>query len=232
MDFARRALAETSLLPGRLLRTGLGLRLLVLSGGLWWLQHGDPAADPVGIAVLAGTLGAVMCIDGLAASKGDRAALAHRLLQPTSPAAISVGRWFGALGGASLLVFLLSGYGAWSTTGTAVSAAATLAGVCAAVATSAVALAAVLIGGHPAAGMALLWFLVVSPASPETILGLGHHGTSANILASLLEVAPSVWRYRGIATGDVRAMLHAIAWGGSGLAIATWRVSRLGRRAL
>jgi hypothetical protein len=98
VEFVRRALAEWPLLPVRLVRTRLGVWLLLLLGGLWWLQRGDPAADPVGVAVVAGTLGAVVCAAGLAGSRADRAALAHRLLHPTSPAAIApVARRCGAV---------------------------------------------------------------------------------------------------------------------------------------
>jgi hypothetical protein len=177
-------------------------------------------------------LGAVVCADGLAASTGDRAALAHRLLHPTTPAAISTGRWLGAASGAALVVLALSGYAAWSTHGAIVGVGAPLAGMAAAVATSASVLALVLIGGHPAAVLAFLWFLFVSTVSPEAMLGLGHHGVVSTILAGMLEVGPAVWRYRDIALADLGATAHAVFWAGVGLAIATWRVSRLGGRAL
>lgn len=232
MEFVRQTLAEWPLLPLRLVRTRLGIWLLLLVAGLWWLQHGDPAADPVGIAVLAGTLGAVVCVDGLAASHSDRAALAHRLLHPTSPSAITAGRWLGAVSGATLAVCVLCGYAAWATHGAVFGPGAPLAGVAAAVAAAASVLALVLVGGHPAAVLSFLWFLGFSTASPEAMLGLGHHGTVATILAGMLEIAPSVWRYRDIASGDLGAALHAVTWVGVGLTIATWRVSRIAGRAL
>ena len=232
MEFVRRTLTEWPLLPVRLVRTRLGVWWLVLVGALWWLQRGDPRADPVGIAVLAGTLGAVVCVAGLAASTADRAALAHRLLHPTTPAAITTGRWLGAVSGATLAICALSGYAAWSTHAASVGVGAPLAGVVAAVSASASALALVLVGGHPAAVLAFLWFLFVSTMSPEAMLGLGRHGVPATILAGMLEVGPSVWRYREVASGNLGAAAHAVLWVGAGLSIATWRVARRGGRRL
>lgn len=216
----------------RLVRTRLGFHLLLLLAGLWWLQRGDPAADPVGIAVLAGTLGAVVCVSALAGSRDDRAALAHRLLHPTSPAAIAAGRWLAAVWGAGLLVAVLVGQAAWTTRGTLVHAGAALAGLAAAAAVSACVLALVLTGGSVLAVLAFLWFLAVSAVTPQAMLGLGHRGAVSLIGAGLLELGPSVWRYRDIATGDPGATAHAVLWVGVGCSIAAWRVARLGARRL
>ncbi len=232
MEFVRRTLTEWPLLPVRLVRTRLGFWLLLLLGGLWWLQHGDPAADPVGVAVLAGTLGAVLCAAALAGSRDDRAALAHRLLQPTSPAAIAAGRWLSAACGAALLVLIVAGHAAWATPGARGSVGAALAGLAAAAAVSACVLALVLVGGSVLAVPAFLWFLLVSVVPPERMLGLGHRGVVWLMGAGVLEIGPSVWRYRGIATGDLGAMAHAVLWVGVGLSIAAWQVARLGGRRL
>jgi hypothetical protein len=232
MEFVRRTLSEWLLLPVRLVRTRLGLWLLLLLGGLWWLQRGDPAADPVGVAVLAGTLGAVVCAAALAGSAGDRAALAHRLLQPTSPAAIAAGRWLLAACGAALLVLIVAGHAAWATHGVRDTVGAAIAGLAAAAAVSACVLALVLVGGSALAVPAFLWFLLISAVPPERMLGLGHRGVVWLIGAGVLEIGPSVWRYRDIATGDLGATAHAVLWVGAGLSIARWRVARLGGRRL
>jgi hypothetical protein len=232
VEFVRRALAEWSLLPVRLVRTRLGVWLLLLLGGLWWLQRGDPAADPVGIAVVAGTLGAVVCAAALAGSKGDRAALAHRLLHPTSPGAIAVGRWLSALCGAALLIALVAGYAAWTVRGAPVLVGAALAGLAAAAAVSACVLALVLVGGQGVAVLAFLWFLAISVVAPAAMLRLGHGSIISLIGAGLLELGPSVWRYRNIATGDLGAAAHAVVWIGVGLRLAAWQVARLGGRRL
>ena len=232
MEFVRRALAEWPLLPVRLVRTRLGCWLLLLLGGLWWLQRGDPAADPVGVPVVAGTLGAVVCAAALAGSRGDRAALAHRLLHPTSPAAIAAGRWLSALCGAALLIAVVAGHAAWTTRGALVNVGAALAGLAAAAAVSACVLALVLVGGHRLAVLAFLWFLAVSAVPPQAMLRLGHRGVISLIGAGLLELGPSVWRYRDIATGDLGATAHAVVWIGVGLSLAAWQVARLGGRRL
>lgn len=227
-----RALTEWPLLPARLVRTRLGVRVLLLAGALWWLQRGDPAADPVGIAVLAGALGAVVCADGLAASKADRAALAHRLLHPTSPAAIAAGRWLGAVSGAALLVLAFAAVPAWSMQAPGVAVEAALAGIVSAIAVSACALALAFAGGHGAAVLVFLWLLVVSPLTPETVLAAGRHGIVSVLAAAALEIGPSVWRYRNIATGELGAAAHAAIWAGVGFTFAAWRVARLGGRPL
>lgn len=232
MEFVRGVLAEWPLLAVRLRRTRLGIHLVLLLGGLWWLQRGDPAADPVGVAVLAGTLGAVVCAAALAGSKSDRAALAHRLLHPTSPAAIAAGRWVAAVCGAGLIVAVLAAHAAWTTRATLVHAGAALAGLAAAAAVAACVLALVLTGGTVLAVLAFSWFLLVSVLTPAAMLGLGHRGVVAIIGAGLLELGPSVWRYRDIATGDPGATAHAVLWVGVGCSIAAWRVARLGARRL
>ncbi len=232
MEFVRRVLAEWPLLPARLVHTRLGIWLLLLLAGLWWLQGGAPAADPVGIAVLAGTLGAVVCAAALGGARADRAALAHRLLHPTSPVAIAAGRWLGSAGGAGCLVLVVTGRAAWTTHAPLVSAGATLAGLAAAAAVSACVLALVLLGGVGLALLAFLWLLLVSAVPPEAILGLGHRGVVPLIGAAFLELGPSVWRYRGIATGNPGAIAHVVLWVGVGLSIATWQITRLGRHRL
>jgi hypothetical protein len=220
------------LLPARLARTRLGLWLLLLLVGLWWLEHGDPAADPVGIAVLAGTLGAVLCVAALAGSAADRAALAHRLLHPTTPLAIAIGRWLAAVCGASLLVAIVVGQATWTTRGGVTYAGAAAAGLAAAAAVSAAVLALVWIGGNALAVLAFAWLFLVSALPPEALIGLWNGGLVALIGAGILEIGPAIWRYRSIAIGDLGGAAHAAAWIAVGLGIATWRATRLGARRL
>lgn len=220
------------MLPARLARTRLGLWLLLLLVGLWWLEHGDPAADPVGIAVLAGTLSAVLCVGALAGSAPDRAALSHRLLQPTTPIAIATGRWLAAVCGAGLLVAVVAGQAAWTARGGLTYAGAAAAGLAAAAAVSAAVLALVWIGGNALAVLAFAWLFLVSALPPEALIGLWHGGVLALIGAGILEIGPSIWRYRSIAIGDLGGAAHAVAWIAVGLGIAAWRAARLGARRL
>jgi len=232
MKFVHRVLAEWPLLPARLVHTRLGVWLMLLLMGLWWLQRRDPAPDPVGIAVLTGALAAVVCAAALAGSRGDRAALAHRLLHPTSPAAIATGRWLCSVCGAVWLVLAVTVRAAWTAPGPLVGVGAALAGLAAGAATSACVLALVLVGGQGLAVLTFLWLLLVGAVPPEAILGLGHHGIVSLTGAGLLELGPSVWRYRDIATGDLGAAAHALVWVGVGLGVAAWRIARLGGRRL
>jgi hypothetical protein len=219
VEFASRVFAEWPLLRARLLRTRLGVWLVLLLAVLWRLERTSPRLDPLGAA----TLGAVLCVAALSGSRADRAALAHRLLQPTSPPAVAVGRWLAALAGASVLVLAVAvqaGVGA------------AIAGLSGAAAMSACALALVLIGGNALAVVAFGWLLLVSGVPPEAVLGPHHADPASLVTAGLLEIGPSIWRYRGIATGDLGALAHAAVWVGFGLLTATWRVRRLGSRGL
>jgi len=44
--------------------------------------------------------------------------------------------------------------------------------------------------------------------------------------ASVLELGPALWHYRDIATGDVGALAHALAWTGLGVLIARAFIAR------
>lgn len=228
----RCVLAEMPLLRVRLLRTRLGVWLTLLLGAILWLERTSPVPDPFGATVLVGILGAVLCVAALAGSRADRAALACRLLDPTSPGAVAAGRWLGAMCAASLLVLAVAVEGAWRADAVLASFEAAIAGLAAAAAVTGCTLALVLTGGN---GLAMVWFawlLLLSGAPPEAILGRGHASVAAIIAAGLLEIGPSVWRYRAIASGDLGAAAHAAAWAGIGLLVAAWRVARLGGRRL
>lgn len=232
MEFIRRVFAEWPLLPCRLVRSRLGLWLGLLTAVLWRLGHGVSNADPAAIAVLAGSLAAVLTAAALAGLPGDRPALAHRLLQPTSSLAIAAGRWLAATSGACAVVLVLAASLGWSPGGTVVHSEAIAAGMVAAGAVCAAVLPGVLIGGNALAVLAFGWLLLVSVAPPEVLIGLRHHGVVSFAGAALLEIGPSVWRYRGIATGDSGAVAHAALWVGAGIGLAAWGVARLGARRL
>jgi len=228
--FLRRVLAEFPLLPWRVARTRLGLWLALLFVGLARLAGGE--TDPAAVAVLAGTMGAVVCVSGVAGSAADRAALTHRLLQPTTPIALAAGRWLAAAGGAAALVAGVAGYAACTTRDGPGAVGAAAAGLTAAAAVSAVVLPLVWTGGNALAVLTFAWLVLVSAMPPEAVIGLGRGGALAVFGASVLEVGPAMWRYRGVAAGDLGAAAHAAAWVGLGLGIAAWRAARLGARRL
>ncbi|HMA43820.1 MAG TPA: hypothetical protein VKO86_07380, partial [Gemmatimonadales bacterium] len=75
MDFLRGVRADWPLLRIRLLRTRLGLWLVLVVAALLWLGRAAPTVDPVTVMLQAGALGAVLCVGYLAGSGSDRAAL-------------------------------------------------------------------------------------------------------------------------------------------------------------
>lgn len=231
MDFSRRVLAEWPLLRTRLVRTRLGVWLLLLTSALLWLERHAPAPDPLATALAAGALAAVLAVAYLAGSGGDRMALTLVLGHPTTPRAVTVGRWLAATGGAALVVLACSVHSAWTTGAIAASLGAALAGLAVAAAIAACTLALVWTGGNTLAGVCFVYLALLGSVPPESLIGHGRPGVVRLALATLLELAPGQWRYRGVALGDVGAALHAVVWMGIGLAIAEWRVARLGRRA-
>jgi hypothetical protein len=231
VDFVRRVLAEWPLLRTRLVRTRLGLWLLLLTGALLWLERHAPAPDPLGTALAAGALGAVLAVAYLAGSGTDRMALVLVLGHPTTPRAVAVGRWLAATGGAALVVLACAVHSAWATGAVAASLGAALAGLMAAAAIAACTLALVWTGGNTLAGVCFLYLVLLGSVPPEALIGDARPGAVRLVVATLLELAPGQWRYRGLAVGDVGAALHAMAWVCIGLLIAEWRAARLGRRA-
>ena len=231
MDFARRVLAEWPLLRVRLVRTRLGVWLLLLTGALLWLERHAPAPDPLGTALAAGALAAVLAVAYLAGSGADRMALVLVLGHPTTSRAVAVGRWLAATGGAALVVLACAVHSAWTTGAVAASLGAALAGLVVAGAIAACTLALVWTGGNVLAGVYFVYLALLGSVPPEALIGHGRPGALRLAVATLLEIAPGQWRYRGVAVGEVGAALHAAAWVGIGLLIAEWRAARLGRRA-
>ena len=227
MDLLRTIRAEWPVLRIRLLRTRLGLWLVLLVAALLWIERTAPRSDPLTTILQAGTLGAVLCVGYLVGSGADRAALLLPLLHPTTPGALVLGRWAAATGGAALTVLAVAAHTAWTTGAVAASLSAALAGLAAAAAVASCTLALVLTGGNVLATLFFVWLALVGSAPPETLIDVPHPGSIRVALAAILEVAPAPWRYRAISTGDPGALLHAAAWVALGLSTARRLMGRL-----
>src|SRR5205809_328044 len=111
MHWLRCVLAEWQLLRARLVRSRLGLWLLLLGGGgVWLATRGAP------LTILAPHLAMLGAVLGVAFSVGsdvDRAAVALTLTHPTTPLAVAAGRWLAAVtAGGILMLAVLSVAGA------------------------------------------------------------------------------------------------------------------------
>jgi hypothetical protein len=231
VDFLPGVRAEWPLLRIRLLRTRLGLWLVLVIVSSLWLERTASAPDPLTTILRAGALAAVLCVGYLAGSSPDRRALVLPLLHPLTPGAVAVGRWCAATGGAALVVLAVAAHAAWTTGAVPASLGAALAGLATAAAVGACALALVWCGGNVLAGLLFVWLALVGAAPPESLIGAAHPGPARQLLAVLLEVAPAPWRYRAIAAGDPGSAIHAAAWVILGLLLARWRAGRLAGRA-
>jgi hypothetical protein len=227
VDLLRSIWAEWPVLRIRLLRTRLGLWLVLVVAALLWIEPVAPGSDSLTAILQAGALGAVLSVGYLVGSAADRAALLLPLLHPTTPGALVLGRWAAATGGAALAVLAVAAHAAWTTGAVAVTLSAALAGLMAAAAVASCTLALVLTGGNVLAALFFVWLALVGSAPPELLIGVPHPGPVRVALAAALEVAPAPWRYRAIATGDPGALLHAAAWVTLGLAAARALARRL-----
>ena len=215
MRFLHCVHAEFLLVSPRLFRTRLGLALLALGVTLVWLRaHG---LEPLTVALQAGALGAVVGAAGVVGHENDRAALTTALTHPTIPLAVATGRW---------LAIVLPAAALSSAIGVAGPAGSVAAGVMAAAAVGGFALAVVLPLGNGAALSLFLFMAVAGTVAPERLVDLAQPGALRLAAASALELGPALWHYRDIATGDAGAVLHAIAWGGLGILVARWLISR------
>src|SRR6266480_1831274 len=82
-------------------------------------------------------------------------------------------------------------------------------------------LAAVLLLGNGAALALFLCMAVAGAVAPERLVDLARPGVVRLTAASALELGPALWHYRDIATGDWGAILHALAWSGLGILLAS-----------
>jgi hypothetical protein len=222
VHFLRCVLAEWALVRPRLSRTRFGVWLVLLGAALVWVDN--RGADPIGVALHAGALGAVLGAAFAAGSSADRAALAVTLAHPTTPLAVACGRWLAALIPAAGLTVACSIAVGWHTT-------AALAGLATAAAVAGCALAAVLLGGGGAALVLFICMALAGAVPPETIVGVAEPGAVRLAVASVLELGPALWRYREIAGGSVGALLHSAAWAALGVVLASGLVRRRARGA-
>jgi hypothetical protein len=218
MGFLHCALAEWPFLRIRLLRTRLGVWLVLLLAVVLRLDHAAGARDPLAAVLLVASAGATLCVAYLAGARADRAALALALLHPRFPGAVTVGRWLAATSGAAILVLVAAIH---SGVGVA------LAGVVTAATMSAWTLALGWWGGNVLVGAWLIWLALAGGASPETVLAHSHPGAARYAVAGALEVVPALWRYRGLAIGEPGATAHAAVWIALGLAGARARAARV-----
>ena len=217
MRFLHCVLAECALVAPRFRRTRLGISLLALGIALVWL--GARGLDRLTVALLAGSLCAILGAAGVAGSDNERRSLTTALSHPTTPLAIVTGRWLASLIPAAVLV-LATTAAVGGTRGMV------LAGVAAAAAVGSCTLALVApLGNGAATGLFLLMALAGSVA-PERLVALAHPGIVRLAAASALELGPALWHYRDIVTGDWGALAHALAWAGLGILVSSAYVGR------
>lgn len=217
MRFLRCVHAECLLLFPRLTRTPLGLSLLSLGGALVWLS--TRGLDPLTAALQAGALGVIIAAAAIAGSESDRAALTIALTHPTTPLALATGRWLAIVAPAAVLTIACNSTMGFHT-GTV------MAGMAAAAAVGACALDTVLLLGKGAAAVLFLFMAVAGTVAPERLIDLARPGVVRLTAASALELGPALWHYRDIVTGDLGALLHALAWTGLGILLASGAVAR------
>jgi len=217
VHWLRCVLAEWQLLRSRLVRSRLGIWLLLLgAGGVWLAARGGPLTV---LAPHVAMLGAVLGVAFTAASDADRAALSLILTHPTTPLAVAVGRWLAAVTAAGMLVLaLLFVAGAVSSgpPGLLVRAGAAAGG--AAAAAAGCALVAGAAGGNALAGVLFLYIAVPSVISADTLGAGPGAGALAGAGSLVLELLPGVWRYMTLERGDPVGWVHAACWAVGGVA--------------
>jgi len=217
VHWLRCVLAEWQLLRSRLVRSRLGLWLLLLgAGGVWLAARGGPLTV---VAPHVAMLGAVLGVAFTAASDADRAALSLILTHPTTPLAVAAGRWLAALTAAATLVLALlfvSGAVASGPGGLLVRAGAAACG--AAAAAAGCALVAGAAGGNTLAGVLFLYIAVPSVVSADALATAPAAGMLARVGALVLELLPGVWRYAALERGDPLGWVHAACWAVGGVA--------------
>ena len=215
------ALAEWQIARARLLRTRLGLWLLLIGAGLVAL-----AASPAGpttrvVATHAAMLGAVLAVAFTLGSDLDRAALELTLAHPTSPAAVVWGRWLAATALAGTLAAVVACGAAWVGPQPERPAALALAALVAAGAAAGCATAAAVLGGNVLTAALFLYIGVAGAVPPSSWESLAPAGVVRRAVAALATVLPSTWCYERLETGDTGAWRHALVWivGGVSLAV-------------
>ena len=221
----RCVLAEWQLLRSRLVRSRLGIWLLLLgAAGVWLAARGGPLTV---LAPHVAMLSAVLGVAFTAASDADRAALSLILTHPTTPLAVAAGRWLAAVTAAGMPVLALlfvSGAASPGPAGLLVRAGA--AGCGAAAAAAGCALVAGATGGNAMAGALFLYIAVPSVMSADTLGAGPAAGALARAAMLVLELLPGVWRYAALAHGDPVGWIHAGCWAVGGVAGTAWLLSR------
>jgi hypothetical protein len=217
MQFLRCVQAEFLLVSPRLTRTRLGISLLALGAGLVWL--GTRGFDALTVALQAGALGAIVGAAAIVGDEADRATLTTALTHPTASLAIATGRWLAIVLPAAALVIACATAIGWRTD-------VVVAGVIATAAVGSCALAVVVPLGRGAALALFLFMAVAGTIAPERLVDLARPGLVRLTAASAMELGPALWHYRDIATGDLGATVHAFAWTGLGVLLASAFIAR------
>jgi hypothetical protein len=87
----------------------------------------------------------------------------------------------------------------------------------------------VLLAGSGAALVLFICMALAGAVPPETLVSVADPGVVRLAVASALELGPALWRYREVASGDARALLHAAAWAALGVVVASGLVTREAR---
>ncbi|OLC47771.1 MAG: hypothetical protein AUH68_00540 [Gemmatimonadetes bacterium 13_1_40CM_4_69_5] len=212
MRFLRCVHAEFLLVLPRFTRSRLGISLLALGATLTWLStHGF---DPLTAALQAGALGAIIGAVEIVGHADDRVALATALTHPTTSLALATGRWLAIVLPAAALTIACTAALGWQSGSAA-------AGLATAAAVAGCALTVVVLLGNTAALALFLFIAVAGTLAPERLVALAHPGVLRLTAASALELGPALWHYREIATGDLDAVLHALAWAGLGILLSS-----------
>jgi hypothetical protein len=217
MRFLQCVVAEWTLVAPRFTRTRLGLTLLALGALLVWL--GARGLEPFTVTLLAGSLASIVAAAGVAGSDGERRALTAALSHPTTPLAVATGRWVAVVSPAVLLSLICTAAVGWDP-------ARAVAGMIAAFAVGACALAVVIPLGNAAATGLFLFIALAGAMAPERLVAIAHPGVVRLAAASALELGPALWHYRDIASGDWGALAHALAWTGLGIMLSSAFISR------
>ncbi len=221
MHALRCVLAEWQLLRARLLRSRLGLWLLLLGAGAAWLAAHASTADLPALALAVAMLGAVLGVAFAAGSDADRASLLLTLTHPTSPLAVATGRWLAAVTAATcLLVAWLFVAGARDGFIGLDFVRVAIAGAAAAAAIAAGTLVAVWSVGNALAGVLFLYIGVLSTLSPDALRSTAPPSALRSVVVAVLELLPGVWRYHGLTAGDTAAWGHAALWVATGVPLA------------
>ena len=217
MRFLHCSHAEFLLVFPRLTRTRLGIALLALGTTLVWLNA--HAFDAITVTLQAGALGSIVSAAAVVGDETERAALTTALTHPTTPLAIATGRWLAIVVPAWALVMTCATAIGWRTD-------LVIAAMIATAAVGSFALAVVLSLGRSAALALFLFMAVAGTIPPERLVDLARPGMARLAAAGAMELGPALWHYRDIATGDASAVLHAFAWTGLGILLASAAIAR------